>query len=321
LLVIVIALAALLQPSMGSAQQPPNPLPAATAEKIDRRALVSRHNVNFQQIDPTSPAMVGNGNLAFTADITGLQTFAEQYSPLVPLLTQSQWGWHSFPNPAHFKYEDSLVPVDVRGDTQYYPWLRDWSEAKKPAIAWLRENPHRISLGRVSLHLISKRGKPARFADLSATQQTLDLWSGALLSSFELDGEPVQVQTRVHPDLDMLIVTLTGPALAAGRLGVDLKFPGVASALNPDPADWGHPERHRTIVTARDARRLSLERKLDDTHYYVKVGADQDVTFTLGSPHVFRILPNGAPHRAFTIPDGSKRRGPASAPGGRAVLQ
>jgi hypothetical protein len=291
-LIIAVALAALLQTPMGGAQQPQNFTPAARAEKIDRHALVSRHNVSFQQIDPTSPVMVGNGNFAFTADITGLQTFSEQYSPLVPLLTQSQWGWHSFPNPEHFKYQDSLVPMAVQGKTQYYPWLHDWSEAKQPAIAWLRENPHRISLGRLSLYLISKRGKPAHFADLSATQQTLDLWTGALLSSFELDGEPVQVQTRVHPDLDMLIVTLTGPALAAGRLGVDLKFPGVASALNPDPADWGHPERHRTIVTARDARRLSLERKLDDTRYYVKVGADRDVTFTLVAPHVFRILPN-----------------------------
>ena len=35
--------------------------------------------------------MVGNGNFGFTADITGLQTFQEQYSPLVPLMTQAQW--------------------------------------------------------------------------------------------------------------------------------------------------------------------------------------------------------------------------------------
>jgi hypothetical protein len=268
--------------------------PSAAIGKIDRHALVSRQNVTLHQIDPSSPLMVGNGNFAFTADITGLQTFPEQYSALVPLLTQAQWAWHSFPNTGHFKYEDGLVPVDVRGSTRYYPWFRDGSDAKKPAVAWLRENPHRISLGRLSLYLVSKGGKPARFSDLSATQQTLDLWSGALLSRFELDGEPVEVQTRVHPDLDMLIVTLTGPAVAAGRLGVELKFPGVSAALNPDPADWGHPERHRTLVTARDARSLSLERILDDTRYHVKVGADRDVTFTPVGPHAFRILPSGA---------------------------
>lgn len=282
----VVVVAALLWIQQGHAL-------ASDVQKIDRRALVSRHNVSLQQIDPTSPLMVGNGNFAFTADITGLQTFPEQYSRLVPLLTQAQWAWHSFPNPAHYKYEDSLVPVEVQGRTEYYPWLHDWSEAKKPAIAWLRENPHRISLGRVSLYLTSKRGEPAHFADLSATQQTLDLWSGALLSRFELDGEPVDIQTRVHPDLDMLIVTLTSPALAAGRLGVDLRFPGVAAILNPDPADWQHPERHRTLVTERGARRISLERKLDDTRYYVTVGTDRDVTFTRLAPHAFRVLPSG----------------------------
>jgi hypothetical protein len=46
--------------------------------------------------------MVGNGNLGFPADITGLQTFQEQYSPRVPLMIQAQWAWHSFPNPAGF---------------------------------------------------------------------------------------------------------------------------------------------------------------------------------------------------------------------------
>jgi hypothetical protein len=279
-------------------------IPAATAEggapttttgrpdKIDRHALVSRHDVSFHHIDPTSPAMVGNGNFAFTADITGLQTFPEQYSPLVPLLTQAQWAWHSFPNLLHYTYDESLVPVPVHGTTQYYPWLRDWSEADNPAIKWLRENPHRISLGRVSLYLMSRRGKPASFADLASTQQTLDLWRGALLSRFELDGEPVQVQTRVHPDLDMLIVTLSSPALAAGRLGVDLKFPGVSAALNPDPADWEHPQTHQTQVQAQSSRWLSLERKLDETRYYVTVATDRDVTFTQLSTHVFRILPS-----------------------------
>ena len=57
----------------------------ASASRIDRRALVTRHNPTLTRIDPASPLMVGNGNLGFTADITGLQTFQEQYSPRVPL--------------------------------------------------------------------------------------------------------------------------------------------------------------------------------------------------------------------------------------------
>src|SRR5690606_20114958 len=147
----------------------------------------------------------------------------------------AQWAWHSFPNPKQFEYEDSLVPVHVRGKQQQFPWMRDWSEAKRPEIQWLRENPHRFSLGRVSLHMLSIDGKPARFEDLKQTRQTLDLWSGTLHSRFDFEGQPVEIETSVHPRLDLLLVRVNAPSLGS-RLGLDLKFPGVSAQLNPNPA-------------------------------------------------------------------------------------
>ena len=38
-------------------------------EKIDRYALVTRHNVTIEKPDPLTPLSVGNGEFAFTADI------------------------------------------------------------------------------------------------------------------------------------------------------------------------------------------------------------------------------------------------------------
>src|SRR5690349_20255223 len=87
----------------------------AKAAPIDRHALVTRHNPTITAVDKAAPFMVGNGNLAFTADITGLQTFQEQYSALVPLMTQAQWAWHSFPNPNGFKLAQAQEPIKVRG--------------------------------------------------------------------------------------------------------------------------------------------------------------------------------------------------------------
>jgi hypothetical protein len=268
----------------------------AGKQLIDRQALARRHNPVLTKIDPSAPLMVGNGNIAFTADITGLQTFQDEYSPLVPLMTQAQWAWHSFPNPQGFKEEDGLTQIDVRGRKYPFAYFDDWKEASKPAIAWLRENPHRFSLGRLSLFLISSDGKSAQFSDLASTRQTLDLWSGALTSRFNFDGSEVQVQTRVHPKLDIVMVELTSPLLAQGRLGVDLRFPGVSPKLNPDPADWKHPEKHRTIERSRDARQLTLDRVLDDTRYYALARADTDVTFAPAGPHHYRILPSGKPN-------------------------
>ncbi len=265
-------------------------------QPIDRQALTQRHNPVLSKIDPAAPLMVGNGNLAFTADITGLQTFQEQYSPRVPLMTQAQWAWHSFPNPQGFKEEDGLTQVDVRGKKYQYAYYQEWREASKPAIAWLRENPHRFSLGRLSLHLLDSDGKAPQFSALSNPQQTLDLWSGSLQSRFTFDGSEVQVQTRVHPTLDMVMVELTSPLLARGRLGVDLIFPGVSPKINPDPADWNRPEKHRTIERARDTRQLTLDRVLDDTRYHAVARADSDVTFAPAGPHSYRILPSGKPN-------------------------
>jgi hypothetical protein len=182
----------------------------------------------------------------------------------------------------------------VRGQSRPYPYLRNWDEARQPHIQWLRENPHRISLGRLALHLAKADGRPAAVGDLSETRQTLDLWTGRLESRFIFDGAPVEVETSVHPTLDAVIVRLRSPLLPSRRLGADLTFPGVGRQLNPDPADWTRPEAHQTTVRERDARTLSLDRRIDDTRYAVTAAADRPVDQQQTGPHAFRVTAGGA---------------------------
>lgn len=274
---------------------------ADQSQRIDREALVRRHNPTLAAIDPSSPLMVGNGDIAFTADITGLQTFPEQYSPLVPLMTQAQWAWHNFPNPQRYDAKDGVVPIEIRGRTRHYAWLEDWSAADgRPAIAWLRENPHRFSLGRLSLYMVAKDGQPAAFAELSQTRQTLDMWTGVLASRFVLDGREVYVETSVHPELDMIIVKLESPLLAESRLGVDVKFPGVAAKLNPDPADWTRPDAHVTKIVRQTDRAVAIERQLDATRYYVDASVDRPAKIESIGPHHLRVLPS-EPTQSMTL--------------------
>jgi hypothetical protein len=267
---------------------------AASAQPIDRHALVTRHNVELAQVDPHAPLMVGNGDLAFTADITGLQTFPEQYSALAPLLTMAQWAWHSFPNPRGWSEEDGLVQVPVPGGgTQPYPWIRDWAELDgKPALVWLRENPHRFSLGRLSLVL---DGQAPRFEQVTDVRQSLDLWNGILHSRFRLNGEPVTVDTLVDPARDTVVVAIGSPLVGAGRLGVDVRYPGVSATLNPDPSDFAHDERHRTTIIARRVDGLQVERRLDDTVLGSTILAPQAAISQVG-PHHFRVLPIEGDH-------------------------
>src|SRR3990172_4131828 len=73
---------------------------ASHAAPIDRHAVVSRHDVLVRGIDPEAALSVGNGDFAFTVDVTGLQSFGELYFEKgLPLETLSTWAWPSFPNP------------------------------------------------------------------------------------------------------------------------------------------------------------------------------------------------------------------------------
>lgn len=249
--------------------------PGPTAgTRIDRRALVGRHNPVLTRPDPSAPLMLGNGSIGFTADITGLQTFTEPYSKIAPLLTEAQWAWHSFPNPEGYTVRDTQVDIAVRGHTRRYGYIKDWADAaKNPAVAWIRENPHRYSLGRVSLDLRAGDGSPARFADIRDTQQTLDLWTGTLTSRFVFDGEAVTVITRVLPGQDTIMTEVTSALVAQGRLGVAVRFPGVARTLNPDPSDWGNPGAHSTTEVSRKTGDVRLLRRIDGATCHAAIAA------------------------------------------------
>ena len=134
-------------------------LPLCLSAQIDRHALVTRNNVNLNAVDTLGSLSVGNGEFAFTVDVTGLQTFPEVYENGVPLGTQSQWGWHSFPNTGDYVLEDVLQEFETCNDHHFTVATqhKDSSRAQD-ATEWLRVNPHRLHLGLIGLTLIGGVG-------------------------------------------------------------------------------------------------------------------------------------------------------------------
>ncbi|MNU51540.1 hypothetical protein D3C71_405340 [compost metagenome] len=271
----------------------------APAAPIDRQALAQRHNVTLTAIDRHAPVQLGNGDLGFTADITGLQTFPEQYSELAPLLTMAQWAWHSFPNPEGYTEQNGLVnvPVPGRGE-QPYAWMKSWADAEtNPAYTWLRANPHRISLSRIGLTF--NDGRPLDFAKVADTRQTLDLWSGALTSRFTYDGQPVEVVTRVHPEFDMVMVEIASPLVASQGLGVQVRYPGVNPAINPDPTSFDATGAQSLEVVAFDTGDVRIRRSLDDTTYYSGITASGKIEQS-GADR-FNVVANGRDRLTVTV--------------------
>lgn len=258
---------------------------AGKGRRIDRRTVVRRHNPSFTQFDPLAALSVGNGEFAFTADITGLQTFAEECDKDFPLCTASHWGWHSTSLPAglsrqDFRYQD----YDTYGRPVGY--ATD-DTGQKELFNWLRENPHRLHLGRIGFDLRKADGSRATPADLKNARQTLDLWGGILESRFEFAGHPVRVTTCCHPGLDCVAVRIESPLLASGRLPVLLTFPYGSPAVNM--AEWSQPDRHTTRCQRSAPRRADFERTLDETRYHVSLAWSKNAELRKRDSHAFAL--------------------------------
>lgn len=239
---------------------------------IDREALVRRHNVVLSEIDPRSPLQVGNGELSMAVDVTGLQTFPDQYpvpdpagGPTGTLLgTQTQWGWHSVPPPGGV--EPSLPYRSYRSGARLVPYVdapaqegSDDSNLDRSS-RWLRANPHRLDLARIGLVTVDEDGavRLPTPADLGRTRQELDLWHGLVRSELELSGTPFSVRTACHPERDALAVRVT----SEGRAGVRLAFPYGSESWSV-AADWTRADNHRTVVDAA-ADGAVVDRIFDD---------------------------------------------------------
>lgn len=237
----------------------------ATSRVIDRHAVVTRHTPVLRHADPWSPFTLGNGEFAFTADITGLQTFPAHYRETIPLAILSQWAWHSFPNPDRFRLEQTFDTYETAGRPVRYP-----TNTRSPAAEWLRQNPHRLGLARIGF-LFEQDGRPASISEIEDIEQRLDLWSGILDSRFRFRGQRFHVRTMVHPSMDLVAVQIARSGSSLRPVAILVEFPYGSGVHTGEPADWNSPDKHHTRVLAETSSSLLLERALDATRYGVRL--------------------------------------------------
>ncbi len=261
----------------------------ADSPHIDREALVSRHNPHLEGFDPESPLTVGNGEFAFTADATGLQTFPGAFEKTIPLGTLSQWGWHSFPNPNGWSIEAyDFTEFDSHGRPVGYADIP--GNRRTPEVTWLRGNPHRLHLGQIGFRLVKRNGEEARPEDLQGINQHLDLWTGRLRSRFLLEEEPVAVETVCHPRLDLIAVRVKSPLVRERRLSIRLRFPYGTGRTTA--ADWTKPEAHQTDWTQLGPGAGTFHRTLDADHYDVSAAWGSAGEMRRTGRHEFLLEPS-----------------------------
>lgn len=272
-------------------------------DAINRREVVKRHEVTVTAPHPEHVLTVGNGDFAYTADITGMQTFTAFHDQslavregriAVNTATMSSWGWHEMPNPEGFVLEDAMSEHLTRRGVVRYPDRHDMEGAMRGQVAdenqagaWLNANPQRLDLGRIGFAFDDPDAGPDALRD---TRQTLDLWTGLLSSEFVYDGRPVSVRTVSAPDESLVAFRIRSPLLSGGRLKVVIRFPYAHPGFF-QTSDWSAPERHSSRLDV-EGRTAHISRQLDGTTYRV------DLTFSAGSisevaPHTFEVRSDG----------------------------
>ncbi|MCH4551721.1 hypothetical protein [Aestuariibaculum lutulentum] len=261
-------------------------------EKIDRKAVVARHNVKITKVDTLGSLNVGNGEFAFTVDVTGLQSFPEYYQNGVPLGTQSEWGWHTFPNTENYGFNETLKGYNFNGnpDALYAIQNRE-DERKNDAADYFRANPHRLQLGNVGLEILKSDGTLAFPEDLKDINQELNLWEGKIESQFNIEGIPVKVITYGDSEKDAIAAKVESPLVNEGRIKLKFRFPYPTNEFSDRGTNYEHNDLHETTVKKESDKSFTFSRKLDNDVYSVQASLNAEGSVTEVAPHYFTIQP------------------------------
>lgn len=217
---------------------------------VDRRRLIRRHNPVLTAPHPVDTLTVGNGDIAMTVDLSGLQTFPSFHElrpdPLrvvadgstglpeqrqrpfdrddfqIPLRTQSSWGWYRTRAEREYGLDEAATEYQtMRGPVPYLDRM-GLQRAADPIPdelapgAWFAYNPRRMHLGRLALDATKDGPLIEHPNQLLDARSELDLWSGTVHSEYQLDGAPVVVTTVAHPTAHRFAVRVSSPLLGRG---------------------------------------------------------------------------------------------------------
>ncbi|MEN9684497.1 MAG: hypothetical protein RLZZ28_283, partial [Bacteroidota bacterium] len=261
------------------------------AQAINRKDLVQRHRVLNTRYDSLSSLSVGNGKFAFTVDITGLQSFPEAYAKGVPLGTQSEWGWHSFLDTAHYRFEETLKSYKLNGRLIPYAVQLKEPDRNKNAVNWFRENPHRLQLANFGLEIIKKDRNTATIRDIQQIHQTLDPWTGEIHSTFSVEGSLVEVFTYCHQQKDIVSVKIISPLLHENRLHLRLRFPYPNGEFKDVGTNYSNAAKHVTAYKKKE-NGLAIKHVLDATEYYTTLLWKGNASLVEKAQHDFSIRPD-----------------------------
>lgn len=253
---------------------------------IDREALVKRHHPILNKIIYESPFSVGNGEFAYTVDVTGFQSLYDAYvRGGFPLCTMSQWGWHEIPvSKVKVAYTwDDLILTTYQFVDRMVTYPVDRKEGNEDVYAWLRENPHRFNLAAIGLMMDDKKPEAKQITNI---RQELKLYEGLIDSYYQLEGVDCSVKTMVDPKSDTIAWKIKSQLIQDKRLKLSIRFPYGASDITG--SNWDLVDKHQTEIMNR-CQGVTFKRTLDKTLYYLHLYIDAPFKLTHVDTHTYII--------------------------------
>ena len=282
---------------------------------IDREAVLFRNSPIITEADPLTSLTVGNGHFATTVDVTGLQSYVDDYKNGIPLNAMSDWGWHSFPNKENLKEEESQKAYDFgHGHPEVYAieYKKAEDGRHKLATEYFRVNPHRLNLGAVGLDLKDANGNAIALSKLTDINQKLNLWQGEITSNYKADGEKVNVVTIGLPNRDAVAYRISTPLLKKGQASVSIRLPYPTGKHADDASDWSNDALHTSRIINSSDHIVTLMHNIDTTTYYIYIRWEGDAQFKEVKAHTYQLITD-ADALSFEVEYSSVRRDIASA--------
>jgi protein-glucosylgalactosylhydroxylysine glucosidase len=270
-------------------------------QKINRKNIFDRQSPSLNKIDSLGSFSVGNGKFAFTLDITGLQTFPEYYQNGIPLGTQTEWAWHSFPNHQNYKIEETLDTIKSHGRSVLY--TKQWPNESRQGQAanYLRQNPHRIHLASIGWQIIDNKGHVSKITQIKDIDQKLNVWNGTVYSTFFIDGQKVEVVTKSSQTNDAIGIEVKSELLSKKRLKLNLRFSNPQTDFLDNNVSF-EPNILNTSAKKINSKKYQIERKIDELTYYTTVESSIDLMLNNTSTNQYLIEPISSSNTwSFTI--------------------
>lgn len=164
-----------------------------------KKEFIQIYDLVHQDFNIENPLTIGNGNFAFTCDITGLQTFYEAYST-IPLCTMTNLVWGKqkgkgdLPLKGYLKASSNTIV--------YY-----MTDTKAATYENYRDDWFKFDLFKLAFFYKNKKLDKTKITKIS---QHLSLYDGYITSEFLYEGELVYVKTKIpqkHNTLHLSIKT------------------------------------------------------------------------------------------------------------------